>query len=112
AEYVRPKRRFELLDGDVLDRLLLLLVRGVVHENVKPAERLDGFVDETLASVRALHIESLHDAAPPRLFDPALCLARVFFFFFGVVADSHVGTFAREGDRDGPADPAVAAGDD
>ena len=57
-----------------------------------------------------LDVSGQHQDAAACLLDPALRLPRI-LFFFGQVADRHVRAFAREGDRHGAADAAVAAGD-
>src|SRR5205814_817411 len=42
AEDVRPEGALELFVGDRFDRRLMLLERGVIHQDVEPAERGDG----------------------------------------------------------------------
>src|SRR5690349_3189623 len=60
--------------------------------------------------VLVLDVAGHRDAGAPGLADPVARDTGV-GFLFGKVADEDVGAFAREGDGDGAADAAVAAGD-
>src|SRR5205085_6543351 len=111
-EDVRSERPLELLLADVENRFLLLLIRGVVDEDVEPSEFLHDTIDERAALRATLHVESMRERATPRLFDEPHRFLRVAFFFLGEVADRDVRTFTRKRDRNCATNSAVAAGDD
>ena len=101
----------ELLGRDAEKRLLRLLVAGVVDEDVEAAEPGDRVGDQLLAERFVADVARQgHRLAAGRL-DQLHDLARV-WFLGGQVADRDVGAFARIGDRRGPADAGVAAGDE
>src|SRR4029079_8204638 len=102
----------ELPRGDVEDRLLLHLVRGVVDDDVEPAERLHSALDEALALARQARGEADGQAAAAGALDPRERLPRVALFLRREIADGHVVSCPREGYRHRPPDPAGAAGDD
>jgi hypothetical protein len=102
----------QLLFADVFQRRLLHLVRGVVDQDVQPAELLRRRVEELGARLPVAHVQPLDDALssgglylPPRLL-------RVLVLLFRQVADGDVGALLGEADGHRPPDATVAAGDD
>ena len=99
------------LRGDVLELVVGALERGVVDQDVEPAELGDGALDDAPAvSLVGDVAGNQHDAAAG-LLDPARGLARV-VLLLGQVGDHDVGALAGEGDGYRAADAGIAAGDD
>ena len=88
----------------------MFLERRVVDQDVQLAECRNGLFHGLLAKVEALDVARNQEAAPALGLDVALGFFRIFVLV--QVHDGHVGAFAREQHRDGPADAGVAAGDD
>ena len=83
---------------------------GVVDHHVEPAERLDRLVDEPLQVLDLADVGLHADGLVAELRDLAFeVLGRL---LVGDVVDDDVGALAGEGEGDGLADAAVAAGDD
>ena len=93
---------------EVLD---VLLLAGVVHEDVEPAEPVDGVLHELLAEGLVLDVAGQGHGLLARGLDEGDDLLRV-LLLLGQVADGHVGSLARVGDGDGRADARVASGDE
>src|SRR5690606_117828 len=108
-EHVRPERLLELLVGDVLERVLVVLLGGVVDEHVEATELRDDLLDGLLAEPRVSDVALDQQRAPALGLDVALHLLGVLVLL--EVEDRHVGALLREVDRHGAADAAVAAGD-
>ena len=108
---VRAERSIELFVGDVLDRFLVLLIGGVVDEDIQPAKHFDRAVDGLGAEFRILHIAGDQQRAASFIDDGLLrhfCVR----FFDRQVHDCDVGAFARKQDGNGPSDAGIAAGDE
>ena len=56
AEDVRLERSLELFVCQIFDRLLMLLICGVVHQNVDPAKHVDRRLDRRFAERRVAHV--------------------------------------------------------
>ena len=92
------------------NRLLRMLLGGVVHQDVEPAELFDRLLDGAPAKCLAADVAADQEALGAVLFDAALGFLGVLGFF--EIDDRHVGAFAGEVQRHRAADAAVAAGDE
>ena len=81
---------------------------GVVHQDVKPAQGLGGFVDGVLHSGNVTHIQRKHDRAPAASLD---CRRNRFEVRHRARGQRHVGASFGERLRDCPANPTAGAGD-
>src|SRR4051812_44937430 len=106
----RLQRPVELVGGDLLDGLARHLERGVVDQDVDLPELLHRPVDDRPAVGLFLDVARDGDAFPAGGLDHPGGLLRV--GLLAQVGDEDVGPLAGEGQRHGPADAAVAAGDD
>ena len=114
----RPERRVEvgvedpldLVGRGLLEAVAVLLVRGVEHQHVEPAELVDDPLHELLALLLGAHVAGQLQRPLLRLVDPG-CGVGGILLLLGEVRDRDVGALAREGDRDRPPDAGVAAGD-
>jgi hypothetical protein len=104
------QRAVELLGADLRDVLAAHLEGGVVDEDVDLAEFLHRAFDDGLAVGLLADVARDGDAFPPGGLDYPRRLLRV--TLFAQVGDEDVCPLAGEGQRHGPADAAVAAGDD
>src|SRR5690606_29157022 len=86
------------------------LERGVVDEDVDPAELVDDPLHGIVAEGRVAHVARDGEAAPPLLLHRAPGLLGV--LVLAEVEDGDVGSLTREEDEDRAADARVAAGDD
>ena len=86
------------------------LERGVVDEHVDAAERVDGLVDDSPAVRRVGDVARTSTACGPPARPSAR--SRAASSSSSRYRDQDVGALAGERDRDGTADPAIAAGDD
>src|SRR5919109_3385751 len=109
AEDVRAERALELLIRDVEQRLLVLLVGGVVDQDVELAQLAHGPLHRFRRVLWIGDVARQQDATPALAFDRLLRLLRV--FVLAQVADGDVRAFTREQDRDCAADPRVTARD-
>jgi hypothetical protein len=75
---VRAEREIEMLFGDVVDRLRMLLKGGVVHEDVERAELVDGALHGIGAEVGILHVAGNQQAVAILLFLDDVDLPRHF----------------------------------
>src|SRR5690606_8057103 len=101
----------DLRGGDVLQPVAVLLVAGVQHEDVEPAQLAHGARDELRALILAAHVARHPDRDAARLFDPVRGLLRV-VLLLGEVGDGHIGALPRVGDRDRAPDARVASRDE
>ena len=110
-EDVRTEGPFELLGSDLLDRILHVLLGGVIDQYIQVDEIGDCSADCVPAEGFGADVagDGQAAAASSRL-DPPLGLLGVLVLV--EVDDRDVGTFPGKRDGGGPADPAVAAGDD
>src|SRR5690606_27491412 len=108
-EDVRAERLLELLGREVRDVPGLPLERGVVDQDVQPAELRGRALDDVATVLAVAEVAVERERAATGLADPAHGLARVVVLV--VVGDRHVGPLAGERDGDGATDAAVAAGD-
>ncbi len=99
-----------MLVGQVLELVDVLLERGVVDQDVEPAERLHGLRDRGLAEFRIGDVARQQDAAAPFVLDRALGFVGVLVLV--EIGDRDVGAFAGEQHRDRAADAGIAAGDE
>ena len=109
AEQIGPERARELILADLAEFLFRVLFGGVVDEDVELAEFADDPFDCARAELLRTDITCDGQAAAPLLLDEALRLSRIVSLV--EVDDRNIRAFAREQDRDGAADAAVAAGD-
>ena len=86
-----------------------MLLGRVVHEHVQAPELGHGRLDGLGTELRASDVAGDRYAAPAFALDEARRLLRVLSLV--KIDDGHICAFAREEDRDGTADAAVAAGD-
>ena len=109
AVEVGLQRPVEMLEAEQVDLARVLLERGVVDQDVEPAQRLDGVLDRRRRERRVGDV-ALDQHGPAALaFDRVLGLLGV---LVGVeVGDGDVGAFAGEEHRHGTADAGVGAGD-
>src|SRR5690606_35311653 len=108
-EDVGAEGTLELLGRNLLDRLLRVLLARVVDEDVEAAESADRPLDERAA------MRLLSDVAGDEETGAAGILLDEPLRFLGIlmlveIGDDDLRAFAREGDRDGAPDAAVAAG--
>ena len=109
AEDVGPEGPLQLRGADVLEPVLRVLLGGVVDQQIEPAEGLDGAREGLAAERLVADVAGDREAAPPLFLDQLPGRAGV-----GVLVeidDRDLGALLGEADRDRPADPAVAAGD-
>jgi hypothetical protein len=106
---VHLEGQLPLLVGNILDRLERRLMGRVVDEDVDTAEFLDRLVDDRPAMGRVLDIAPHEHRLAARLLDHTLGILGV--LILGEIGDQEIGALAGIGDRDCPADAAVAAGD-
>ena len=88
----------------------LVLLGGVVDQDVEPAELLDRLLDAALAERLVADIARDLDARRGPRSRPARSVSSASLCSFEI-DDRDVSALARHGDRDGAADAAVAAGD-
>ena len=110
AEDVGPERALELLGGDLLDRILGVLLGGVVDQDLEMPELVHRLADGIAAEGFVADVAGDGQAAAALLLDPLAGLGGVLVLV--QVDDGDVGALAGEGDGDGAADAAVAAGDE
>ena len=110
AEHVGAEGALELL-GVELGRIVdLVLLGGVVHQDVDAAELLDGALDRLPAEHLVADVAGEQERLASLCLDQARGLLRVVVFF--QIEDRDQRALARHRDRDRAADAAVAAGDD
>src|SRR5437763_9359625 len=109
-ENVRPKRPLKLFLGDLLDRILWMLLGRVIHHDVQPPELAQCLIDRPGTEFLVADVAVDKQTFATMLFDKLLG-------FFGVpvlfeVDNADVRALLGEGNCDSAADPAVTAGDD
>src|SRR5712692_1297563 len=87
-----------------------MLLAGVVDEYVEPAEAAQGVLDEATAETFIADIAGHQARGATLVLDQAFGLVGVAVLV--QIGDRHLGALACEGDGDGAADAAVAAGDE
>ena len=107
---VRPESQLPFLVADIANVREARLVCSIVDKDIDPAKLRDGAIDDFLAMRRVLDITWHQDRLAPSLLDPGLGLLGIFVFV--QIGDQHIGAFARIGDGNGPADPAIATDND
>lgn len=107
AETVRLEGAAELLFGDVLEAILGHLIRGVVNENVKPAQLLYRLPYSCSALIQEAHIALDNEAAPPTILQQLAGGLGIFIAL--VIHNRHVCPLHSEGDR--PSNTRVATCD-
>ena len=105
-ENVRAKSFLDLFLGDLLDRILRMLLSRVVHENVDLAELVDCLIDRFPAEFFVAIVAVDQQTFPAVLFDETRGFLRVFVFF--EINHRRVRAFLGDGDR--ATDPTVPAG--
>ena len=100
----------EMLVGQLLEAVDVLLEGGVVDEDVELAELVDRLLDRVLAEFGVGDVAGEQDAAAAFLLDGLLGLLRVLVLV--EIGERDVGAFACEEHRDRPADAGIAAGDE
>ena len=105
SEHVGAKDAFGLAGRDGGQPLAGVLDRGIVDEDVEPAERLDGPTDGGPAEYLPPHIPRDPDSSPPMGFNESHGFPSVTVLV--QVDDRDVGPLLRKRDRHGPADSAV-----
>jgi hypothetical protein len=108
---VRPERLVPLGVVDLVERRLVLLVRGVVDEDVEPAELAHGALHRRGAERGVLDVAGDAQEAAPGALDVRAHLVGV-GLLLGEVDDGHVGALAGVEHGHRAADPRVAAGDE
>ena len=111
AEDVRAERPLELLVGHILDRLLMLLICGVVDQDVDPSEGIDCRLHCVVAESRFAYVTRNQQASASFGNNRAFGHLGV-ALLFGQVDDGDIGAFAREEDGDGASNSRVASGDE
>src|SRR5581483_2667087 len=96
---------------EFFDLLVCRVERGVVDQNVEPAEACDGLFDQFAAMLLVLDVARHGQGLAAGFLYPADGLVGVALFLLEK-RDSNVGSFARKRDRHRAADAAVAAGDE
>src|SRR3954467_4209059 len=66
-ENVRPESSLQLFCGDLLKRILRVLFRGIVHQDIKPAEFLHHSRDRSLAKLLVANVASNRQSTPPHV---------------------------------------------
>ena len=97
--------------GQVGDVLPHHLIRGIVDEDIKAAQRRHSLIHNSLAVLLRGEVRGVEDAPAAVLLDQALGFLRV-VFFRGQVGDEAVGALHGEQHGDGAPDSRVAARDD
>ena len=92
-----------------LERVDVLLERGVVDQDVELAELVHGALHRVAAEFAVGDVARDRDAAAAFVLDRALRLGGV--LMLGQVGDGHVGALAGEQHRHGAADAGIGAGD-
>ena len=83
---VGTERDVPFLGADILDLLEAALVRGVVNQNVQPAQLAYRALDQVLAMGLVLYVTGSEHGAPARLLHPARRLTRVLVLVRGRIA--------------------------
>jgi len=110
AEHVGAERPFQLTRRDLRQVVGDVLLGRVVDQHVDLAELLDDSCDRAPAEGLVADVAGERDAAPAFRLDQPLRLRRVLALL--QEQDGDVGPLLGEGDRRGPADAGIAAGDD
>jgi hypothetical protein len=105
---VGAKCTIELLVGDVFNRFLVLLIGGIVDDDIQPAKGLHRALDRVRAEFRPLDIAGNQESAAAHGLPRCLGVQ----FFDGQVHDCDIGAFAGEQDGDRASYAGVAASDD
>jgi hypothetical protein len=108
--HVHREGLFPFLVRNVLDCGKRLLVCGIVDQDVDAPERLDRGGDDHTRVRGVADVARYQDRLAAGIFDQPLGFGGV--IVLAQIADQHVRALACEGERDRPADPAVAAGHD
>jgi hypothetical protein len=106
---IGAQRPVELLGADVEDRIVALLTRRIVHENIEPAQACDRLFDELAARRFGADVDGQRHCLAARTANVLHHLARI-GLLVRQIGDRDVRALARERDRGGAADPGVAAG--
>jgi len=96
-----------LLFGQFLDRILALLVGGVVDENAELAEIIDRRLDSFSARIRIARFHRHHQPATAFAFDRLFRFPRIAFLLFEI-SERDIGAFAREKHRHRAANAGIA----
>jgi len=103
AVQVRPEDPVELLGGQRLDAVAVLLVSGVEYQDVEAAELLDRGLHDARGEVLVANVSRQGEPPVAGLLDQGYGVVRV-DLLLGEVGDRHVGALPREGDGDGASD--------
>jgi hypothetical protein len=107
---VDAEGKLPLLVADVADIGEGCLVGGIVDEDVDTTEFADRRVYDLPAVLGRLDVARCENSLAARFLDPLLRFLRVLILV--EIGNKHIRAFASIGDRHGPADSAVGAGDD
>src|SRR5690606_19736711 len=109
AVHVDVERVQPLLVGDLLGSVHRLLRGDVVDQQIEPAQGLHGLLDHVRAVLGRAQVAWQQRALAPLGLDQLGGPLRVLVLL--EIGDGDVGALLREGDRHGPADARVSAGD-
>lgn len=68
---------FQLIFGDRGDILVVMLLAGIIDENVEPAQRVDRLPDGAFAKLLVTDVAANGDSAPALLLDDLFGLCRI-----------------------------------
>ena len=103
------KVRFSCSSVMSRDVIVIMLLAGIVDEDVEAAELVDGLLDCALAESLVADVARNRDRAAPFALDEPLGRCRI--IVLAQIEDRDVGAFAGEQGCDRAADAAVGAGD-
>ena len=109
AEDIGPERAFDLLGVDPAEIVGLVLLGGVVDQDVEAAELLHGCLDRIAAELLVSDVAGDLERAATLLLDRGHGLVGVLVLL--EIDDGDLGAFPRHRHRDRAADAGIAAGD-
>src|SRR5690606_25884797 len=110
AEHISRESSLKLLGRNILERIGRMLLARIVDENVALAEFLHRLLNAALAKGRIGNIAAKPDALLPFGEDMIFRFPRILLFL--KIDHGDIRAFLGKGDRDRPADTAVAAADE
>jgi hypothetical protein len=108
---VRAEGAIELVVGDAVDRVLLMLIRSVVDEDVQPTEGVDGLLNGLATELRIANVAREQETSPPFANHGGLRFLGV-SLLLRQIDNGDIGTFACIEHCHGAPDSRIAAGNE